>query len=147
MQVDFYQLSHDPVGRALALIAGKVLDGGQRLLVVADGDARRAGLGEALWSAGPTRFLANGEADGTADTRQPILLSAHVAPGNGARNVALADGVWRDAVLDGRFDRVFLLFDEETVVAARQCWKALGGRDGLARRFWKQVDGRWTQAA
>ncbi|MDE2404052.1 MAG: DNA polymerase III subunit chi [Sphingomonadales bacterium] len=146
MQVDFYQLGHDPVGRALALIAGKVLESGQRLLVVADGDGRRQALSEALWSAGPTRFLANGESGGEHDADQPILLSATVHPANAARNVALADGVWRDAVVDGRFDRVFLLFDEETVAAARLCWRDLGTREGLARRFWKQVDGRWTQA-
>ncbi|MBS0475461.1 MAG: DNA polymerase III subunit chi, partial [Proteobacteria bacterium] len=35
MQVDFYQLSRDAAETALALIAAKVIDSGQRLLVVA----------------------------------------------------------------------------------------------------------------
>ena len=147
MQVDFYQLSHDPVARALALVAGRVLGTGQRLLVVAADLGQREALGEALWAAGPERFLANGLAGGEHDARQPVLLSDRVAPTNGARCVALADGTWREEVLAGdAFDRVFLFFDDATVVAARETWRALGGHEGLVRRFWKQVDGKWAQA-
>lgn len=144
MQVDFYQLSRDPAEVALALIAAKVLDGGQRLLVVADDPALRQRIGTALWERKDS-FLANGEAGGVHDARQPILLSDKVDAVNDARFVAFADGVWRDGALD--FDRVFLLFDEPTIEAARANWRSLDGRDGVERRYWRQEDGKWVKAA
>ena len=51
MQVDFYQLSRDPVDKVLPAIAARVLDGGGRLLVVAGDDDRLAALSQGLWSA------------------------------------------------------------------------------------------------
>ncbi|MFM5886517.1 MAG: DNA polymerase III subunit chi [Novosphingobium sp.] len=142
-QVDFYQLSRDPAETVLALIAGKVLDSGQRLLVVAGDAALRQRIAAALWE-GKDSFLAHGEAGGAHDARQPILLSDKVAPANAARFVAFADGVWRDEALD--FDRVFLLFDEATIEAARANWRSLDGRDGVERRYWRQEDGKWIKA-
>ncbi|MFC0588135.1 DNA polymerase III subunit chi [Novosphingobium aquiterrae] len=143
MQVDFYQLSRDPAETALALIAGKVLDAGQRLLVVADDAALRQRIDLALWERKDS-FLAHGEAGGAHDARQPILLAGSVVPANAARFVAFADGVWRDEALD--FDRVFLLFDEATIEQARATWRALNGREGVESRYWKQDGGRWVQA-
>lgn len=144
IQVDFYQLSRDPAEAALALIAGKVLDSGQRLLVVADDAALRQRIGTALWERKDS-FLANGEAGGAHDARQLILLSDQVKAANAARFVAFADGVWRDEALE--FDRVFLLFDETTIEAARANWRSLDGRGGVERRYWRQDGGRWVQAA
>ena len=147
MQLDFYQLGSQPVERAVAQIAGRVLGLGQRLLVVAGEPRTREALSEALWAAGPDRFLAHGEAGGEHDSHQPILLSDKVAPANGARCVALADGVWRQEVLAGEvFERAFLFFDDATLVAARTCWRDVGSVEGLTRRFWKHADGKWVQA-
>ena len=143
MQVDFYQLSRDPAETALALIAGKVLDAGQRLLVVADDTALRQRIDQALWERKDS-FLAHGEVGGSQDARQPILLSGSVDPANAARFVAFADGQWREEGLT--FDRVFLLFDEATIEQARATWRALNGRDGVESRYWKQDGGRWVQA-
>ena len=42
MQVDFYQLSRDPVEGVLPAIAARILDMGARLLVVADESERLA---------------------------------------------------------------------------------------------------------
>ena len=68
------------------------------------------------------------------------------APANGARNVALADGIWRDEAL--AFERAFHFFDDTSIAAARIAWKALAERDGIARNFWKQgQDGKWAKAA
>ena len=151
MRVDFYQLSRDPVEEVVALLAHNTLLAGQRMLVVADDPARLDRVAEALWSVagkgGEPTFLANGRAGGPHDARQPVLLSTEVAAANGARFVALADGVWRDAALDANaFDRVFLVFDDSTLDGARSCWRALGQHDGLERNFWKQDGGRWTKA-
>ncbi|MDE2412989.1 MAG: DNA polymerase III subunit chi [Sphingomonadales bacterium] len=144
MQVDFYQLSRDAAETALALIAGKVIDSGQRLLVVADDAALRQRIGQALWERRDS-FLANGEAGGGHDARQPILLSERAEPTNQARFVAFADGQWRDEALT--FDRAFLLFDGATIDQARATWRSLDGREGVERRYWRQDEGKWVQAA
>ena len=157
MRVDFYQVSRDPAEAVVALLALNTVKAGERLLVVGADQARLDRVSEALWSAQGRRqeqpFLANGRTGGPHDARQPVLLSDRVDPANGARFVALADGVWRDEVLDfgpgdsGAFERVFLVFDDATVAAARECWRKLGQHEGLERKFWKQEDGGWVQAA
>ncbi len=144
MQVDFYQLSRDPAETALTQLASKTLDAGQRLLVVADDAALRDRISQALWNRRDA-FLAHGEAGVAHAVRQPILLSGAVQADNQARFVAFADGTWREEGL--AFDRVFLLFDDATIDAARLTWRSLDGRDGVERRYWKQDDGRWVQAA
>ena len=144
MQVDFYHLAATPIERVLPRIAERVLADKQRLLIVADDEALLARLDRQLWDYAPAGFLPHERDGGDDDTRQPILLSASIVAANGARNVALADGVWRDAAL--HFDRVFHLFDESRVGGARESWRALGGRDGVERRFWKQDQGgKWVQ--
>ncbi|MBA3054612.1 MAG: DNA polymerase III subunit chi [Sphingomonadales bacterium] len=149
MRVDFYQLSRDPAEAVVALLAGKTLEAGERLLVVADDSARLGKISEALWSARPEEsFLANGRAGTADDARQPILLSDRVEPANGAQFLLLADGLWREeAAAPGAFERVFLVFDAGTLEGARACWRKLGTHDGLERNFWKQEDGRWIRAA
>jgi DNA polymerase-3 subunit chi len=40
---------------------------------------------------------------------------------------------------------VFFLFDDATLQGARACWRMLGEREGVDRRFWKQQDGKWVE--
>ncbi len=146
MQVDFYHLTATPLDRALPQIAEKVLASGGRLLLVAESEGQRAALDKLLWTYSAESFLPHGCAGGEGDADQPILLSEEPVATNGARNVALADGIWRDAALG--FDRAFHFFDGEHIAEARLAWKALADRDGIERRYWKQNDtGRWEQAA
>ena len=146
MQVDFYHLVASPLERVLPKIAEKVIGGGGRLVVVSGEDAQRAGIDRLLWAYAADSFLPHAQAGGERDAEQPVLIAAGPAAVNGARNVALVDGVWRDAALE--FDRAFHFFDADSVAAARTAWKAIAGRDGVERRYWKQDDaGRWTQAA
>lgn len=145
MQVDFYQLGADPVERVLPRIAERVLADGGRLLIVAADDAHAKLIDARLWDHRPESFLPHAIVGGGADAFQPVLIALAPEPANGARNVALADGVWRDAALG--FDRAFHFFDEAGVEAARAAWRALGTHDGLARNFWRQQDGRWTKIA
>ena len=70
-----------------------------------------------------------------------MLLSDSTEPANGARYCAIADGLWRD----GEFERVFYLFGEPEVQAARDCWRMLGKREGVERHFWKQEGSRWVE--
>jgi DNA polymerase-3 subunit chi len=142
MQLDFWQYSQGPVERIVALIAGRVCEGGERLLVVDADPVRRKATAQALWDAKPEAFLANGE---DHPARQPILLSGECAAPNGAKVAVLADGDWRD---DGeRFDRTILLFGEAQVEAARTVWRRFDGRDDVSRGYFAQEGGKWVKKA
>lgn len=143
MQVDFYQLAGEAVEAVLPQIAGKCLAAGERLLVVAGDEALRARIGQALWENRREPFLAHGQMGEGHETRQPILLSSETVPVNGARFMALADGVWRDP--PEAVERVFLLFGADRLEEARACWRALAAREGVNRRFWKRAGGRWVE--
>ncbi|PCD01610.1 DNA polymerase III subunit chi [Sphingomonas spermidinifaciens] len=145
MQVDFYHLTLRPLERALPQIAEKVLAGGARLLIVSGDEGQRAALDRALWTYAPASFLPHGIAGEGDDAVQPVLIAGEVAAGNGARMVAIVDGAWRDEALT--FDRAFHFFGEDQVAAARAAWKGLADRDGVERRYWKQTERGWEQAA
>ncbi|MFM6830480.1 MAG: DNA polymerase III subunit chi [Novosphingobium sp.] len=141
MRVDFYQLTNDPAEQVLPLIARNTLAAGERLLVVSDDSAQLKRASEALWTRLPETFLANGLATDPHADRQPILLSGATDPANGAKFMALADGVWRE----GAFERVFYLFPPARIDDARGCWRMLGTREGVERRYWRQEQGKWKE--
>jgi DNA polymerase III subunit chi len=142
MQVDFYQLSRDPVEQVVPAIARRVLGQGERLLVV-DGRADALDqLSRSLWNE-PESFLAHGRTSGDNADLHPILLSEQCAPENGAHYIALTDGLWRDEALG--FARAFYFFDAATIDTARSCWKMLSGKVDVTARFWRQDGRRWVQ--
>ena len=145
MQVDFYQLGGSAPEQVIASIAEKVLAGEGRLLIVAEDEAFLSRLDRMLWDVEPTSFLPHALAGGPEDARQPVLLSTHADAPNQARNMLIADGQWRDSALT--YDRGFYLFDAGTLEGARLAWKLLSGREGVERRYWARVDGRWKQQA
>ncbi|EXS68666.1 DNA polymerase III subunit chi [Sphingobium sp. Ant17] len=143
MQVDFYQLSRDPVEQVLPAIAARILGLGARLLVVADAADRRERISQGLWAGPPESFLAHGHAGEGNEGVQPILLAPTCVAANGARHVALADGVWRDEALE--FERAFYFFDADTIDGARASWRILSKREGVEPRFWRQEGRKWVQ--
>jgi DNA polymerase III subunit chi len=146
MQVDFYHLTQVPLERALPQIAEKVLATGGRLIIVTDEAAQRTKLDQLLWTYAPESFLPHGQVGGEDDARQPVLIAGTPEAANGARHIALVDGVWRDEALG--FDRAFHFFDETRIGEARAAWKGLSDREGVERNYWKQNDaGRWEKAA
>ena len=123
-----------------------MLASGERLLIVAGDGKLRAALDQLLWTYAPESFLPHGQAGGEDDARLPVLIAAAPEAANGARNIALADGTWREEALG--FDRAFHFFDEDRIAEARAAWKGLADREGVERRYWKQNDaGKWEQAA
>ncbi len=143
MLVDFYHLASTPLERVLPRLCEKLLQEGQRLLVVAEEPLLRQ-LDEQLWIHAPESFLPHGRSDKPAADRQPILLSPEVEPLNGAANVALADGIWREEALG--FARTFYLFDNAHLDTARGAWRLLKGHAEAEPRYWKQDDrGKWVQ--
>ncbi|WP_037501774.1 DNA polymerase III subunit chi [Sphingomonas jaspsi] len=145
MRVDFYQLGAAAPDGVITRIAQRLLDDGQRLLVVADDEATLARLDRQLWDQDPTSFLPHGVAGGSDDAAQPVLLSTATVAPNDARNLLIADGEWREAAL--HFDRAFYLFDEATLEGARQAWKLLAGREGVERNYWALDGGKWVKKA
>jgi DNA polymerase-3 subunit chi len=143
MQVDFYQLAGTPAEQVIASLAEKVLASGGRLLIVADEEGFLARLDRMLWDQGAASFLPHGLAGGSDDAQQPILLSKNPDASNLARNMLIADGIWREAALS--YDRSFYLFDNATLEGARKAWKALADAANVERRYWAQAGGRWKQ--
>lgn len=143
MQVDFYHLTRDPVERVLPVLATRTLALGERMLIVSAERDHRAALSEALWTHTPESFLAHGDLDDANPQVQPLLLADRVKPANGAKFIALADGLWRDEAL--AFTRSFLLFSDANIAGARRAWVTLGTQDGLSRHYWKQEGGKWVE--
>ncbi|MCX7864092.1 MAG: DNA polymerase III subunit chi [Novosphingobium sp.] len=143
MRVDFYQLGGLPVERALSQLAEKAMGIAERLLIVSGDDDQLARISDALWNHSPTSFLAHGRDGDGMEPRQPILLSRRTLPVNGARIMAIADGIWREG--EGSISRTLYLFDEATIAMARECWRALARHDGVERRFWKRKAGNWVE--
>jgi DNA polymerase-3 subunit chi len=143
MRADFYHLARAPLERVLPKICEKLLGEGERLLVIADAGLLET-LDRALWSYEKESFLPHGRASEEGAAEQPVLLSEQAEPLNGARNVALADGRWREAALG--FTRAFYFFDPATVEEARGAWRSLGDKDDVERHYWKQDEsGKWIE--
>lgn len=145
MQVDFYQLAGTPAEQVIASLAEKVLEADGRLLIIAEDEAHLARLDRMLWDQGAASFLPHGISGGSDDSRQPILLSTSPDAPNQARNMLIADGLWREAALT--YDRSFYLFDDSTLEGARLAWKLLSGREGVERRYWAREGGKWVKKA
>ncbi|HUP67988.1 MAG TPA: DNA polymerase III subunit chi [Sphingomicrobium sp.] len=145
MRVDFYQLGDATAESVVASVGQRLVGEGQRLLVIADDEALLARLDRLLWDQGEASFLPHGLAGGNDDAAQPILLSSSIDAPNLARNLLIADGLWREAALG--YERAFFLFDGDSVEGARLAWKLLAGREGVERNYWGHEDGRWVRKA
>jgi DNA polymerase-3 subunit chi len=143
VRTDFYHLVASPLENVLPRICERILAEGQRLILIAE-PSRLDLLDEQLWSYSRGAFLPHGRAGEPYADRQPLLLSVDTAALNGARNVALTDGRWRDEAL--AFDRIFYFFDESRLEGARASWRALKDRLEVERHYWKQDDrGKWVE--
>ena len=141
----FYHLQNQPLEAVLPNLVEKSRERGWQAAIQAASEERLQALDDHLWTFRDDSFLPHGRAGAAGEADQPILIAPAPDAANGARHIALADGIWRDEALG--FDRAFHFFDDATIAAARAAWKALAGRDDIARNFWKQDDGRWTKVA
>lgn len=109
---------------------------------VSEDDGQLARISKALWDFKPDSFLAHGKAtEGQGNIT--VLLSHSVDAENDARMIALVDGQWREEALG--FDRRFTCLRRDATDNARAAWRALGSKDGVERRYWKQDGGKWRQ--
>ena len=145
LKVDFYHLVASPVDRVLPQICERLLSIGEHLLVVCE-PSQIAELDRLLWNYRRDSFLPHGIAGASRANEQPILFSDSIEAENGASNVALVDGRWRDEALG--FARAFFFFGTETVDEARAAWRAVKARADVEPRYWRQSEsGKWEQAA
>lgn len=145
MRVDFYQLGALPLEQVIASLSEKLLAQDERLVVVAEDQALLARLDRLLWDQGPVSFIPHAIAGGAEDSRQPVLLSTSLEAANRARNLLIADGIWREAALG--FHRAFYLFGSGTLDVARSSWRSLAATDGTECHYWANEGGRWVEKA
>lgn len=149
MDLMFYQLSGQPLERALPALLEKTLERGWKAVVEVPAAQRLAALDDALWSYSPGSFLPHG-VDGEAGCEtQPVLLTATGANSNSAHIRFLVDGARLTPDLSG-YERMALLFngeDPDALEAARADWRRAKA-SGLAASFWQQsAEGRWEKKA
>src|SRR3546814_12114601 len=106
-------------------------------------DVGSSDLSQGLWHAAPETFLANGRAEGDHPDIQQILLSQDCTAANGARHIALADGVWRDEALE--FDRAFYFFDDDSIEGTRASRRVMSKKEGVETRFWPKKERKWVK--
>jgi DNA polymerase-3 subunit chi len=147
MRVDFYHLQSSPLERALPQLLERVLQSGNRAIVMAASEERIEALTNVLWTADPNSWLPHGNArDGSAPD-QPIWLTDREENPNGARMLVLTDGMMSSRMAE--FDRCLDLFDgnsEEAITAARQRWSA-AKTAGHELHYWQQTDTGWKEKA
>lgn len=145
VRVDFYQLGAVALEQVIASLSEKLLARDERLVVVAEDQALLARLDRLLWDHGPASFIPHGIAGGAEDSRQPVLLSTSPDAANRARNLLIADGIWREAALG--FHRAFYLFGSDTLDVARSSWRSLAATDEAECHYWANEGGRWVEKA
>ena len=142
-EIWFYHLERSTLDEVLPGLMEKTRERGWRALVRAADPRLLDEIDERLWTWRDDSFLAHGRAGAGGEAHQPILLGATCDAGNGARHIALADGVWRDEALG--FERAFYFFDADTIDGARASWRVLSKANGVEPRFWRQDGRKWVQ--
>ncbi len=146
-EIGFYHLTKTELEPALGRLLTKVLESGQRAVVMASSTERVEALARALWTYQADSFLPHGSAkDGHAED-QPIFLTTKPEVPNGASILVLVDGAVAEPMPG--IERVLIMFDGQDQVAlaqAREAWKAHQGK-GDKLVYWQQTErGSWHKA-
>jgi DNA polymerase-3 subunit chi len=146
-EIRFYHLERSTLETALPTMLERVVERGQRALVVLGTKERLDALNMHLWTYRAEKFLPHGSAEDGFAEQQPVFLSLDDANPNKAQVLFLADGATSGD--PNRFDLCVELFDggdDEAVAAARQRWR--GYKDaGHQLTYWRQTDQGWKQEA
>src|SRR4051812_5441053 len=125
MRVDFYHLQNSPLERALPQLLEKVVQSGNRAVVLAASDDRIEALANMLWTYTPDSWLPHGSVRDGSAADQPVWLTTQEDNPNGARILVLTDGMSADRL--EAFDRCLDMFDgtnADSTAAARDRWTA-----------------------
>lgn len=150
-QIGFYHLTRTSVQEALPPLLDRTLSSGERAIISCDSLEVMDRLDKALWESRDYLWLPHGaEREDEEDphaARQPIWLTTRaIQPPNKAGFLFRLNGAEIGPLR--MFRRVFDLFDgrdEQSVIKARQRWKAFR-QEGLPLTYWKQEAKGWRQA-
>lgn len=149
MDLMFYQLSAQPLEKALPLLLEKSLQRGWKAVVEVSSEQRKKALDDALWTYSEGSFLPHGTDDEPGAETQPVVITARTTNPNAANIRFLVDGARLMPDLNS-YQRVAVMFDGEdplALQAARDDWKQAKA-SGLVASFWQQnADGRWEKKA
>ncbi|MDR3514588.1 MAG: DNA polymerase III subunit chi [Azospirillaceae bacterium] len=142
----FYHLQRKSLEAALPELLTKILERGQRVVVLAGSAERVEALNSHLWTFDPASFLPHGSASDGAAAEQPIWLTTVEENPNQATVLVATDGVTVEQ--PDAFPICCDLFDgndDEAVMAARDRWKRYKAQ-GHGLSYWQQgARGGWQK--
>ncbi|MBM3489152.1 MAG: DNA polymerase III subunit chi [Alphaproteobacteria bacterium] len=145
-EIGFYHLQRQSLEDVLPKLLERVLERGQRAVVLAGSEERVAALDGHLWTYEERSWLPHGTGREGWPEQQPIFLTTREENPNAAQILVVVDGT-EPAFVD-RFDRVADLFngrDEATVQAARERWSRYRAA-GHQLTYWQQGErGGWEK--
>jgi len=147
-EIRFYHLQRSTLESVLPKLLERVIERGQRAVVMADSPERVEALTAHLWTYDDRSFLPHGSArDGHAEN-QPIWITETDENPNRADVLFLSDGAESDRV--GDFATCVELFDgnDDTQVArARERWQQYKTAGHDVHYFQQDERGRWEEKA
>lgn len=151
-EIRFYHLERSTLESVLPRMLERVLERGQRALVLLGSKERLEAVNAWLWTYGKESFLPHGVPEDGFSADQPVLLAsadqpAAAANANNAEVLFLADGARTDEL--ARFKQCVELFDgsdEAAVTAARERWRGYK-EAGHQLTYWRQTGEGWKQEA
>lgn len=147
-EIGFYHLQRQSLEEVLPKLLEKVLERGQRALVLAASAERVSALDAHLWTYEERGWLPHGTQREGSPAEQPIFLTTREENPNAADVLVVVDGA-QPAFVD-RFPRVADLFDGRdaaAVEAARERWSQYRAA-GHALTYWQQGErGGWEKKA
>ncbi len=148
-EIRFYHLTATPFEKALPQLLLKVLEGGQRAVLLAANDEQLQVIDRFLWTFSTIKFIPHGTAKDGHEADQPVYLTLREENPNNAEMLVTVGGVEPEFV--GKFARCLDIFDggdAAAVTAARARWRNYGTKEGVTLTYWKQDDdGKWEKAA
>jgi DNA polymerase-3 subunit chi len=144
----FYHVTRSAPEATLALLVGRAMGQGWRVMIRGTDEARLRWFDDWLWREPEDGFLPHGMQGSPDDARQPVLLGTGPV-GNAAQGLLLIDGAGTTAEEAAALERVWVLFDgadAAAVAGARGLWKRLTD-GGVAAQYWSEKTGKWAMEA
>ncbi len=144
IQVSFYHLTRTPLEKALPKLLEKVLDKGERAVVLSPVDFLKR-LDDSLWTYRPDGFLPHGVKRDGHVVDHPIWLTDTLENPNQSCYLFVTGGLPLPSL--DKFTHCLYVFDSNMpteLQEARMSWKT--AKDYESPRYWKQTEkGAWEE--
>ncbi|MEX2201532.1 MAG: DNA polymerase III subunit chi [Dongiaceae bacterium] len=147
-EVRFYHLQRSTLESVLPKFLERIVDRGQRAVVMADSPERVEALTNQLWTYSDRVFLPHGNVRDGHAAQQPIWLTDADENPNGAQVLFLSDGATSSRI--GEFETCVELFngnDEVAVAMARERWQRYQADGHVVIYFQQDERGSWEEKA